>query len=103
MSINARLVDPEDRERQRHMCYPSDLQMSGSHQEAFCQYLDPEDGIGWLEGKTGAECLDKLWTMFTTLAPLTAADQWEYSSGFYAMLLWSHAKAHPDAIFSVSY
>lgn len=100
--MNIWLRDPDD-DGDHSLCMPCDFQMPGSFFNDFARFLADEQGIGWLEGKNAGDCVDRLWSAFQTAAAETPGDRWEFSAGFYLMLLWSHARSHPRGVFSTSY
>lgn len=103
MSMSVRLKNPEDEYHELTMSLPVDFQMPGSYYDDLRKYLGVNDGIGWLEGKPARDCLDRLWLAFQKAAAEIPGDQWQYSPGFYLMLLWSHARSNPDAVFITYY
>ncbi len=103
MSMSIKLMDPADEDREHSTCYPVDFQMPGSYFDDFRNYLEDENGIGWLEGKRAGDCVDRLWSGFQMAVEKIPGESWYYSPGFFLMLLWSHARSHPDGVFSTCY
>jgi len=83
---------------------PSRASLSVTYKYApfFREQLDTEQGIRWLYGKTGAQCLDRLEQAVQVLGTKASGSYWNATAGnagaaLAVLLKW--AKQHPDAVF----
>ncbi len=78
------------------------LNITYNYGEFYRETIDSEEGIRWIYGKTGAECLPVLQKAVDKLGIKTSSDYWEATSGNagHALLgLIAFAQARPDGVF----
>jgi hypothetical protein len=79
------------------------ISITYNYSKYFYEQLDPERGIQWLYGKTGAEVIEALTTAVTTLGTETSNNYWDATPGNAGQsldVLRQWALLHPTAVFS---
>ncbi len=81
------------------------LNVTWNYAEFYCQELDEDQGLRWLNGKTAAETMDRLAHATAELGDCRDPDYWAATpgnAGHALAILWSWARQHPGAVWVVS-
>ena len=79
------------------------LNVTYNYGKFYYEYIDPDEGIRWLYGKTGAETTGILEQAVEALGTVRDGNYWaatEGNAGFALSILLSWARLHPDAAWS---
>ena len=83
----------------------ADLSVTWNYSWFYYRFLDKEDGLRWLDGKSGKCCIGRLEQAIDILGTGRYKDYWAPTAGnagHALSILLSWAKQYPDAVFSVS-
>jgi len=80
----------------------AEMLITHNYTKFFHRHLDSEQGLRWLYGKTGRECIDRLTGAVTVLGTESSNDYWDATpgnAGTVLAVLLEWAKRHPEAMF----
>ena len=80
----------------------ADISITYNYAEYFYDMIDADEGIRWLYGRTGNECIPMLHAAVRELGTVQSNDYWDKypgNAGHVLAILLSWAKLCPDAVF----
>lgn len=80
----------------------AELNVTYNYGRFYYEHIDKEEGIRWLYGKTGADCIERLRTAIAALGTERDSDYWNDTpgnAGYALSILLAWAEQHPDAVF----
>ena len=80
------------------------LNITYNYSPFYSKHLDAEHGLRWLDGKKGAECVERLAEAVAQLGTERTSDYWAATAGnagYALFILHAWAREHPGATFEV--